>query len=132
MTISVQSVQDRCRETAGFLFSHPCKNPAMSKCGRCGKPICAEHARPAPSQAPSEPGPSGGSPDPAGLVCIGCARRQAAQGDRQAFMDDPFFYCWALYPEDPSWSYSAADHAAFAGDGSGPDGGAWEQDWDAS
>jgi len=132
MTIPVQALQDRCRETAGFLFSHPCRNPATTRCIRCSKPICAEHGRPASLQGESGPAPSSGTD----VVCIGCARHQASHvsttGDRDALRGDPFFFGWALSEDASSWSYSSADHEAFAGDDLGAEEGAWERDWDAS
>ncbi len=132
MTISVQTLQDRCRETAGFLFSHPCKNPATTRCSRCGKPICAEHGRMASPQADSGPPQAAQT----GTVCIGCARRQASEAptaaDREALRDDPFFFAWALGSDASSWAYSSADHEAFSAPGVEADGEDWERDWDAS
>jgi len=70
------------------------------------------------------------------VVCIGCARHQASHvsttGDRDALRGDPFFFGWALSEDASSWSYSSADHEAFAGDDLGAEEGAWERDWDAS
>ncbi len=133
MTVPVQSIQDRCRETAGFLFSHPCKNPALGRCDQCGKPICAEHSRSASLGAPSgEPAP-GNWPAPGGTVCIGCARRQvsSSQGEaRQAFREDPLFCAWVL--GGSSWSYTDEDHAAFQTESLPAGDEAWEHDWDAS
>lgn len=126
------TMQERCRETAGFLFSHPCKNPATARCSQCGKPVCAEHGR-APA-AEAGPEPPGGWPQ--ALLCVGCTRRQAA-ADPQALarrQDDPLFYAWALYPDYQAYSssYTDADRAAFAAEEVPATQAEWERDWDVS
>mgnify|MGYP000849204619 CR=1 FL=1 len=139
MTIPVEPVQERCRETAGFLFSHPCRNPATGKCDRCGKPICAEHTRPEPGPPRVEPPPPGGWPAETGVVCIGCTRRIAVeQGRQQEFAGrqaDPFFYAWSVFPDYHSYRatrpYSEADQAAFAAEET-LESAEFEKDWGAS
>lgn len=119
MTIQVESLAPRCRETAGFLFSHPCKNPSTGNCGRCGKPICLLHTRMIDVET----------------VCVGC-ERMAVQEDpsmMESRQDDPFYYASSRYHDYGSGGWSTADEDAFA---AGAAGGAaedgWEQDWDAS
>jgi hypothetical protein len=133
MTLPVQPISERCRETAGFLFSHPCKNPAVGRCDHCGKPICAEHSRPSSAEAPPEQPAPGGWPAAGGTVCVGCARRQVvASGgqNQQAFREDPLFCAWAL--GGSSWDYTEEDHAAFQVESTPVGAEAWERDWDAS
>lgn len=115
----------RCRETAGFLFAHPCQDTAVNQCPQCNKPICAKHTRMWQEQS----------------YCITChkeACRQAGQtyGDRL----NPYYYSSFYYHDYDSYgawdSYSRADRDAFdpdAGD-SGQEWGAadWEGDFDAS
>lgn len=124
----------RCRETAGFLFSHPCKNEAVRTCLKCAKPICEDHTRGTAVAPPSVPGgwPTEGEP-----VCIGCERRAAvASGQVQARGDDPYFFAWSFYPDYHTWSGSSsgvtgADAGAFAAEELPADE-EWEKDWDAS
>lgn len=114
----------RCRETAGFLFSHPCKNEAVRTCTKCAKPICEDHTRGAGSLEVSVPGgwPAAGDP-----VCIGCERRASvAAGRVESRGDDPYFYAWGL-----SSTWSERDAAAFTAGELPPDE-EWEKDWDAS
>lgn len=119
----------RCRETAGFLFSHPCKNAAVRTCTKCGKPICEDHTRGAGALEVSVPGgwPAAGDP-----VCIGCERRASvAAGRVESRGDDPYFYAWGL-----GSSWSEGDAAAFTSASSSseelPPDEEWEKDWDAS
>lgn len=125
----------RCRETAGFLFSHPCKNEAVRTCTKCGKPICEEHSRGAGAARVDVPGgwPTEGEP-----VCIGCERRVAvASGNVQARGDDPYFFAWSFYPDyhtyssTPGSGFTSSDAAVFAAEDLPADE-EWEKDWDAS
>lgn len=111
MTLSLQP--ERCRETAGFLFSHPCRNPASGRCGRCGKPICAEHARPA-GEVP---------------VCVGCARRDPSASPAP---DDPYFYARAAGFAAYASPYTEGDREAFQAEATPEAEEGWEKDWDAS
>lgn len=124
----------RCRETAGFLFSHPCKNPAVRTCTKCGKPICEDHTRGAAALEVSVPGgwPAAGDP-----VCIGCERRASvAAGRVESRGDDPYFFAWGFYPSYHSAStWVEGDAAAFTAGASSselPPDEEWEKDWDAS
>ena len=112
MTISVRPVPERCRETAGFLFSHPCRNPAAGRCGRCGKPICPEHAR-----ALGEGGP----------VSVACARKDPSASPAP---DDPYFYAGAAGFAAYASPYTEGDREAFLAEAAPEEG--WEKDWDAS
>lgn len=82
---------NRCRETAGVLFKHACKEHANQRCGRCQKPICERHARAVES----------------GPLCVTCLREDvAAQEDRGSvawLREDPYFY-W--YHSSYQWGHS--------------------------
>lgn len=118
-----------CQETAGFLFSHSCKNPAMLHCGTCGKPVCAEHVRPSSTGGPT---------------CASC-RNEGDASSEPSTGDDPYAYSGAWYSDyrgyDRTDHYSRADRQAFQGNAPGEgvpmgvtEGGAeaWESDFDAS
>jgi len=103
-------VEGRCRETAGFLFAHPCKRPATSKCSGCEKPICATHNRQG--------------------RCIACYRQNASKSDGS----DPFLmatWYYADYETYSAWdAYTKKDREAFA-EGEEPADDEWEKDWEA-
>jgi hypothetical protein len=113
-----------CAETAGFLFSHACKNPPIQICSTCQKPICAAHSRSVH-----------GMP-----TCVGCSRAQGGTGQ----VDDPYDYStrwYGDYRDYDRWdryrrpaasgtaaaAASATDSATPAGTGFSADGGA---SWD--
>lgn len=104
----------RCRETAGFLFSHPCNRADLAKCRLCEKPVCEKHLR-----------------DLAGSqVCVSCHKeRNKGQGQGDWMRDDPHYYSGFYYSDYEDYStydrYSMADRNAF--EGTGADG--WSEDW---
>lgn len=107
-------VEGRCRETAGFLFAHPCKRAASSACKDCQKPICATHNRQG--------------------RCIACFRQQPAQAAANAA--DPFLMATWYYADYETYSaydaYSRKDREAFADGGDDlPDDDEWGADWEA-
>lgn len=81
-----------CNETSGFLFSHPCSEPADHVCGQCAKPICGKHAV-----------------DTSGVLrCTSCAKTwlrgegrnsNAASGQPGygPYYGSPYFYTWHHY-----------------------------------
>jgi hypothetical protein len=69
----------QCGETAGFLFSHPCKNPPIHACAVCRKPVCASHARHVQGR----------------FTCISCSREHVAPGT----YNDPYDYSTRWYPD---------------------------------
>ena len=99
----------RCREAAGFLFDHPCSNPAEANCTECSKPICIEHSRDG--------------------LCIACKRKAKTEGDAT----DPYLASTYYYSDYESVSqydnYSARDREAFAATQEGAE--QWDKDWDA-
>lgn len=91
----------RCREDAGVLFKHACKETADSRCARCQKPVCLRHRREI------------GDDD----VCVTCLRQEVdAQTNRGGIAwlrDDPYFY-W--YQSSYHWHrspYTRDDYALF-------------------
>lgn len=87
-----------CQETSGFLFSHKCDRFSVSKCARCGKPLCDDHAHSGPDAV---------------IACTSCvkqeakAARQANQADQtntqhyyheHYYYNDPYFYGPRYYP----------------------------------
>jgi hypothetical protein len=129
-----------CQETAGFLFSHACKNPAVNECVRCKRRICPMHTRFVKV--------AGASMTLSGTehVCITCRNQQ---DDYEVDSDDPFDYSYRTYSDydqyDDMERYSRSDRAPFdnakegEGDGKGddmnydkPDDDGWEDDFDAS
>lgn len=109
----------RCRETAGVLFKHPCKENAISQCARCHKPICARHTL----------GPSGQP------TCVDCLRKELRdRGHRGSYAylrDAPYFYWYHSHHDwydDPYYAddydlFDAGQHDAYAADALD---GAWE------
>jgi hypothetical protein len=103
-----------CQETSGFLFAHVCGRPSVFSCQRCGKRICAQHARPSPPEA---------------FLCITCARAGGVDdtdSDRDDDDDDPYFYAsdyrqrsWTSDPMD----FQEGDRAALDDEAAG---GGWE------
>jgi len=74
------SANPPCQETSGFLFAHVCGRPSLFSCVRCGRRICAQHARPSPPEA---------------FLCISCARGEGHDdrgADHDNGGDDPYFY----------------------------------------
>lgn len=65
-----------CNETSGFLFSHPCDQLCVHQCGKCGRPICQDHAR----------------HDVGRILCTTCARKRAGRGHDTYDDYDPYFY----------------------------------------
>jgi hypothetical protein len=101
----------RCRESAGFLFDHPCSNVATSQCSKCSKPICSEHAR--------------------GGACIACCREGKVKvADKE---HDPLLMSSTYYPDYQTVSrydaYSLHDRQAFQSSTEGPEE-EWDKDWD--
>ena len=91
----------RCRESAGVLFSHPCKQSATTTCSSCRKPICDAHAR-----------KTGDA-----VRCVSCVRQDLTdrhnRGSHAFLRDDPYFY-WYYY--DDTWydaPYTADDSSLF-------------------
>ncbi len=103
-------VEGRCKETAGFLFAHPCKRPATSACSGCQKPICATHNRQG--------------------RCIACFKEGAVID-----AGDPFMMASWYYADYESYSaydaYSKKDREAFADGGEPLGDDDWEADWEA-
>lgn len=72
---------DPCKEKAGFLFEHPCKQAATSACQRCAKRVCAKHLHPTPN----------------GFMCTTCAKKEVTAAKKQGkqwseWDDDPYLY----------------------------------------
>lgn len=66
-----------CNETSGFLFSHPCDQFCVHECGKCGRPICQDHAQ----------------HDVGRVLCTTCARKRVSRGHHGTHDDyDPYFY----------------------------------------
>ncbi|MBI3930257.1 MAG: hypothetical protein HY319_32270 [Armatimonadetes bacterium] len=103
----------RCRETAGLLFSHPCKEDAAQNCARCQKPICPKHLRPWQGQN----------------YCIGCHKEaQRQSGQTGGSLEDPYYYSSFYYSDYDDFGrydrFSASDRDAFASDSAG-----WSETW---
>lgn len=47
---------DQCEMVVGFLVPHRCENPALGKCGKCGRVYCEEHV----------------TVTPKGMLCVAC------------------------------------------------------------
>jgi hypothetical protein len=102
----------RCRENAGVLFKHPCKEPMVAQCTRCNKPICERHKK----GKPGEP------------TCVDCLRQELRdRGHRGSYAylhDDPYFYWYYSdhrWYDDPYYSddydlFDASRHDAYADD----------------
>lgn len=117
-----------CQETAGFLFSRPCRTPATLQCASCGKPLCLAHARVGAS----------------GPACVTCRHHEGSRTPAEE--DDPYAYSGRWYSDYSDYGgtdhYSRADRQAFepspagpsdfAGSADGPPDEAWESDFDAS
>jgi len=114
---------ETCRETSGFLFSHPCEQIARYVCERCGKPICPQHVAYHEGRT----------------LCIGCEKqaptpeelkRPKIQDD--SAYDDPYWYS-RLYYETYSWhdnEFTEADESVLIHhDGEDVE---WEKDMGAS
>jgi hypothetical protein len=104
----------RCRETAGFLFSHPCNRGDVARCKLCEKPICEKHVRALAGNR----------------VCVSCHKeRTKADGQEDWMRDDPHYYSAYYYRDYDNYSsydrYSMADRDAFDGDSNG----GWNEDW---
>jgi hypothetical protein len=107
-----------CQETSGFLFAHVCGRPSVFGCSRCGKRICAQHARPTPPEA---------------FLCVTCARTAGTTGGADVDDDDgddPYFYASSYRersgfaePADPM-DFQEGDRAALGDEA----GGGWEED----
>lgn len=100
----------RCRESAGFLFDHPCSNVAEGHCTKCAKPICAEHTRDG--------------------ECVACRRQERTKVEGAE--NDPLLVSSVYYSDYDQLSqydaYSKRDKEAFqATEGEGE----WDKDWDA-
>ncbi|MGE0709079.1 MAG: hypothetical protein AB7N76_00295 [Planctomycetota bacterium] len=128
-----------CRETAGFLFKHPCGRQATGECADCGKAVCDAHLKQNPKGV---------------LLCVACLKMDLARGappgpgrDQPplAYENDPYFYGSAHYAGygryRSGWGsdyyaesafdgddFTEADGAAFATEGDE----GWEQDMGAS
>ncbi len=103
----------RCKETAGFLFSHPCRHPSTDRCSSCSKPICQKHLRTLDQQ----------------VLCISC-HKQRNQTSGEWMRHDPYYYSSYHYSDYDDYSdydrYSVDDREAFEAGGAG----AWSEDWE--
>lgn len=114
----------KCRETAGFLFSHPCSESAGQQCSKCAKPVCAKHVRLWDQQP----------------FCVGCHKdERRIAGQQQGDRDDPYYYSTFYYNDYDDYGqwdrFSRGDREAFdsdASDWSEDWGDDWEGDFDAS
>ena len=103
----------KCAETAGFLISAPCKQPADGKCQSCRKPVCRRHQR--KSAAGDK------------TFCITCYRRSS---DGYGDTDDPYLYSGIIYTDYYEHSYYRDDwegSEVFMADDTD-----WEADFDGS
>lgn len=84
----------RCKESAGFLFSHRCENQSVMQCTTCNRPICQRHALQTEQ----------------GALCVTCGKRQRVRKDGE-HTDDPYlfasvyYHCYGYYGQD-SWAYA--------------------------
>lgn len=101
----------RCRETAGFLFAHPCSNSSTASCVECSKPICEQHKRIAANGT---------------AMCLGCYKKSVS---REQWREDPMLYSSYHYHDYDDLSefdrYSLGDRASF----DAAEGAAWTEDW---
>lgn len=106
----------RCKETAGFLFSHPCRRGDVARCGLCEKPICEKHVRVHDGKR----------------VCVSCHKEhnKATPGSQKEAWrrDDPYYYSSFYYHDYDDYSsydsYSMDDRDAFDSGAAG-----WSEDW---
>ena len=95
----------KCKETAGFLISHPCASSAELNCSVCGKDVCNDHARETDG----------------GFACITCFKKQHVDQDLQGssrgsrYYHDPYFYGYYhhYHPYSMHDSFDDSDRAAF-------------------
>jgi len=113
--------QGECNETAGFLFSHRCGEPAVNACVQCQKPICQRHTFVNPENTSEQ-------------FCTTCGKKylQSQQGNqptggvrpsnRGDFTDhgygygygygyDPYFYTGYHYHDYPMGGYGRSRHS---------------------
>jgi len=111
----------RCRENAGVLFNHACKNEAVGQCAGCHKPICQTHARNMNGRS----------------MCVSCVRNMLKDRNQRGahawLRNDPHFY-WYYDGSDWDDAYDSYDYALFDGgpDTGGYDMGGAEQAWEGS
>ena len=102
----------RCRETAGFLISHPCPHPAAHICTQCSKPICPDHRRES--------------------LCVSCYRSQPHEGAE----NDPYLagaHYYSDYNDLSSYdAYSQRERSSLDSPSSaGDEEEEWDKDWEA-
>ena len=91
-----------CKEQAGFLFSHPCIQPASGPCSDCEQQVCAAHLHTFANDQ----------------LCTSCAQAVMREGEGRrrygALSDQPVFYAEARYPgfgtyAEGSWGHDLLD-----------------------
>ena len=113
----------KCKETAGFLISHPCTRQADLTCSTCGKDVCSEHARQVDD----------------GFACLSCYKENYVEEDVNAarstrrYYHDPYFYAFyhSYHPYSMHDSFDDEDRGAFDSDDA-PEGVGVEADADGS
>lgn len=79
----------QCQETAGFLFSHHCEDPAVATCEECGKAVCSDHAATTYTDSTHET-----------VLCTTCAKkRQRSDTDSVRYENDPYYYSIYYYDD---------------------------------
>ena len=73
----------KCREKAGFLFSHHCKNMAVEQCQRCNRPVCDAHR----------------TQGEQGALCVTCGKKQRRRGHgiEPGYSNNPYFFSSYYY-----------------------------------
>lgn len=91
----------RCREEAGVLFKHSCKETGDATCARCRKPVCLRHRREIDDS----------------VVCVTCLRHEMEErtdrGSVAWLRDDPYFYWYGSSYHWHSSPYTRRDYALF-------------------
>jgi len=98
----------KCKETAGFLMSHPCTKTAVLTCAACGKDVCEDHSRETDE----------------GYACITCYKQQHVDSDLRSpagsrrYYRDPYYYGYyhGYYPYAMRDQFDEGDRQAFASD----------------
>lgn len=100
-----------CQETKGFLFHHPCAQPAINQCDQCQKLCCELH----------------GVIEGTSVYCITCAKKMAQSasgGARPGYRrgdysddDDAYWYSDSYYHGYGNYSsgHWGSSHASTAG-----------------